>query len=110
MGLPTEAKALLLMETDGHPAQVAEEAVAMQSIAEKAGALKVVAAATAEEATALATARRSAFAALARIQPTTILEDITVPRSELARVVSEIETIARKHQVKVGVFGHFGDG
>lgn len=110
VGLPTEAKALLLMETDGHPAQVAEEAVAMQAIAEKAGALKVVAAATAEEATALATARRSAFAALARIQPTTILEDITVPRSELARVVSEIETIAKKHQVKVGVFGHFGDG
>ena len=110
VGLPTEAKALLLMETDGHPAQVAEEAVAMQAIAEKAGALKVVAAATAEEATALATARRSAFAALARIQPTTILEDITVPRSELARVVSEIETIAQKHQVKVGVFGHFGDG
>lgn len=110
VGLPTEAKALLLMETDGHPAQVAEEAVAMQTIAEKAGALKVVAAATAEEATALATARRSAFAALARIQPTTILEDITVPRSELARVVSEIETIAKKHQVKVGVFGHFGDG
>ncbi len=110
VGLPTEAKALLLMETDGHPAQVAEEAAAMQSIAEKAGALKVVAAATAEEATALATARRSAFAALARIQPTTILEDITVPRSELARVVAEIEKIAQKHQVKVGVFGHFGDG
>ena len=33
---------------------------------------------------ALATARRTAFSALAR-PPTTILEDATVPRSELAR-------------------------
>jgi len=110
VGLPTEAKALLLMETDGHPAQVAEEAAAMQVIAEEVGALKVVKANSAEEATALATARRSAFAALARIQPTTILEDITVPRSELARVVAEIGKIAQKHNVRVGVFGHFGDG
>jgi glycolate oxidase len=110
IGLPTEAKALLLMETDGHPAQVTEEAAAMQAIAEKAGAINVVKANSTEEARALATARRSAFAALARIQPTTILEDITVPRSELAKVVAQIEEIAARHNLKVGVFGHFGDG
>ena len=40
------------------------------------------------EALALAAARRNAFSALARRRPTTILEDVTVPRSELAKMVS----------------------
>ena len=109
-GLPMDAAAMVLMETDGHPAQVAEEAAIMAKIAASAGALDLKAAATPEEALQLATARRSAFSALARIRPTTILEDVTVPRSELALLVRKIGEIARHHNVQVGVFGHFGDG
>ncbi|MDV7392477.1 FAD-linked oxidase C-terminal domain-containing protein, partial [Arthrospira platensis SPKY1] len=41
IGLPTEAAAILLMETDGHPAVVAEEGDAMASIARKQGATDV---------------------------------------------------------------------
>ena len=67
-------------------------------------------AATAEEALRLATARRAAFSSLARIAPTTILEDATVPRSELARMVEHIQQIAEKYQLKIGTFGHMGDG
>ena len=46
------------------------------------------------EATRLATARRSAFSALARVRPTTILEDATVPRSELADMIRFVEAVA----------------
>jgi len=64
----------------------------------------------AEHAVMLATARRSAFAALARIRPTTILEDVTVPRSRLAEMVAFIEETARKYELEIATFGHFGDG
>jgi glycolate oxidase len=110
VGLPQDAEALVLMETDGHPAQVAEEAEAMARIAKEAGAQDVKTAASEAEGAALATARRSAFSALARIRPTTILEDVTVPRSELPALVRAIQSAAEKHSVRVGVFGHFGDG
>ena len=43
-------------------------------------------------------ARRNAFAALARVRPTTILEDVTVPRSELAAMVASSPTRAAAHQ------------
>lgn len=110
VGLPRDAGAVLLMETDGHPAAVAEEAEALGRIAREHHAREVKVAATAGEAAALATARRSAFSAMARLAPTTILEDATVPRSELARMVTRINEIAAKYQVKVGTFGHMGDG
>ena len=58
----------------------------------------------------LASARRSAFSALARVAPTTILEDATVPRSELAPMVRFVEHIARKYRLRIGTFGHMGDG
>jgi glycolate oxidase len=110
VGLPREAEAVLLMETDGHPAVIAEEAEIMAQLARKNGAIEVRIAETAEEALKLATARRSAFAALARVAPTTILEDVTVPRSELAGMVAFIASLAEKHRLRIGTFGHMGDG
>jgi glycolate oxidase len=110
IGLPTDCAALLLMETDGHTAAVADEAEKMLAIAKAHGAREVTIAANAEESMRLASARRSAFSALARMRPTTILEDVTVPRSELATMVSFIAATANRHQLQVGTFGHMGDG
>jgi len=110
VGLPREADSVLLMETDGHPAVVSEEAEIMAKLAKEHGAIEVRVARTTEEAQRLATARRSAFAALARVAPTTILEDVTVPRSELAGMVKFIQELAERHQLRIGIFGHMGDG
>jgi glycolate oxidase len=110
VGLPREAEAILLMETDGHPAVVKEEAEIMARLARERGALEVRLAETAEQAQNLATARRSAFAAVARVAPTTILEDVTVPRSELAGMVQFIQELARRHRLRIAIFGHMGDG
>jgi len=82
----------------------------MAAIARAQGARSVQVAATPEEGAALAAARRSAFSALARVAPTTILEDATVPRSELVTMIRRIEEIGRKYRLKVGTFGHMGDG
>lgn len=110
IGLPTDCQALLLMETDGHPAAVADEAARMMEIARAHGAREVRMAADEAEANRLATARRSAFSALARMRPTTILEDVTVPRSELSKLVAFVAATAKRHQLLVGTFGHMGDG
>lgn len=110
VGLPLDCEALLLMESDGHPAAVAEEAAKMEELARKAGALEVRVAKDDAEANKLATARRSAFSALARLSPTTILEDATVPRSELAKMIRFVAEIAKKYNLRVGTFGHMGDG
>ncbi len=110
VGLPTDCEALLLMETDGHPAQVDEEAARMVEIAKRNGCRDVRVARDDAEANRLASARRSAFSALARMAPTTILEDATVPRSELATMVRFVEDVARRYQLRIGTFGHMGDG
>lgn len=110
IGLPTDCEALLLMETDGHPAQVEEEARIMEATARQNGCREVRVAKDDAEANLLASARRSAFSALARVAPTTILEDATVPRSELATMVRFVEKIAQKYRLRVGTFGHMGDG
>ncbi|MBI4660894.1 MAG: FAD-binding protein [Verrucomicrobia bacterium] len=110
IGLPLDCEALLLMETDGHPAAVAEEATQMQNICREKGCLELRVAKDEAEANKLASARRTAFSALARVAPTTILEDATVPRSELAKMIRFVEAVARRHKLKIGTFGHMGDG
>jgi glycolate oxidase len=110
IGLPLDCEALLLMETDGHPAVVAEEGRRMEELCRQQGAREVRVARDDAEATQLASARRTAFSALARVAPTTILEDATVPRSELAKMIRFIESVAAKHRLRIGTFGHMGDG
>jgi glycolate oxidase len=110
VGFPVDCDALLLMETDGHPAAVAEEAEKMEALARKNGALEIRIAKDDAEAARLAAARRNAFSALARVAPTTILEDATVPRSELAKMVRYVAAVAEKYKLRIGTFGHMGDG
>jgi glycolate oxidase len=62
VGLPLDCEALLLMETDGHPAAVDEEAAKMAELAKKNGAMEVRIAKDDAEATKLATARRPRLA------------------------------------------------
>jgi glycolate oxidase len=110
IGLPRQMAALLLIEVDGHPAMVNEEAAGVQAILEQVKAAEIHIAKDAAEAANLAAARRTALSALARVSPTTLLEDATVPRSRLAETFAEIERLTAKYQLQVGTFGHAGDG
>ena len=109
-GLPTEAQAILLIEVDGHAGQVAEEAEKVVGICKKVGAVTVQAAKDEAQRNKLWEARRAALPALARARPTTVLEDATVPRSQIPAMIRAINEIAKKHQLEVGTFGHAGDG
>jgi glycolate oxidase len=108
-GMPRDAEAVLLIETDGHPAAAREEAEKIVGICEESGA-SVRFAEKEEERERLWKARRAALPALSRIRSTTLLEDATVPRSKVPEMVAEIKRIAEKYGVIIGIFGHAGDG
>lgn len=110
IGLPLDAEAMLLMEQDGNEEQVERDIQQMIRIAELNGATSTALASSNEEAEVLKTGRRAALSALARKRPTTILEDATVPRSEIANMVKAIQQISEKYDVQISTFGHAGDG
>ncbi|MFB9279083.1 FAD-binding oxidoreductase [Cohnella cellulosilytica] len=110
LGLPRDMEAILLIEQDGDPEAVERDIGLIREICEAELADRIDVAENREQAEKLLTARRSAFTALARLRPTTILEDATVPRSRIADMVLRINEIARKHGVSIATFGHAGDG
>ncbi len=110
LGLPTGAGAMLLAETDGHPEVVERDAALIEAIFRDNGATEITRASTAAESDRLKIGRRSAFTSLARVRPTTLMEDVAVPRSELANLVRKIGEISRKNDILIGTFGHAGDG
>lgn len=110
IGLPVDAKAVLLIEQDGPPEVVERDIAKISRLCKENQAFEVSIARTDEEAEALTSARRSALSALSRLKPTTILEDATVPRSEIANMVRAVTEIAHKYDITICTFGHAGDG
>ncbi len=109
-GLPTDAAAVLLIEQDGHPGQVADDLATIERVCREAGAFDLRTATDPAAAEQLWAARRAALPALARLGPVLIMEDATVPRSRLADMVRAIDAAARAQGLRVATFGHAGDG
>jgi glycolate oxidase len=110
-GLPRDAQAMLLLEQDGADEPTARREVeAMAAICRELGATGVQVAANAEERDALWAARRSVSAALGRIRPNKLGEDIVVPKSQVPAMIAAAGEIARRYELPIPVFGHAGDG
>jgi glycolate oxidase len=109
-GLPVDAAALLLIEVDGHPAQVEDEAAMVEKICKENGATEMKVAKDAAERDAVWQARRDALPALANLKPTCVLEDATVPRSKIPAMIEALDDIAKQLDLTIGTFGHAGDG
>lgn len=110
LGLPTTIESLLMIEVDGRRTAVEEDAETIKAVCLRHKSAQLLEAADIEDAARLRSARKVAFSALARVRPTTILEDATVPRSEVAVMLEHINTIASRHNLTFGNFGHAGDG
>lgn len=110
IGLDTGAGALLIFGQDGDPHAVERDLARIARACEAESATDVrIAGSPAEAATVLA-ARRAVLPSLSRLEPLTILEDATVPRSRIAEMVEHIQVVAERHGLKIGTFGHAGDG
>jgi glycolate oxidase len=110
LGLPVDTEAMLLIEVDGRKAIVDEDASLVSEICSRHNATSVKVARDEQESVKLKVARRAAFTSLARVKPTTIMEDVAVPRADLARLVARISEIGKRNGVLIGNFGHAGDG
>ncbi len=109
-GLPVEAGALLLIELDGYPEQVEDDAQKVIARCKKHKATQTKVAQNDAEREKIWQARRSALSALAKIKPTLVLEDATVPRSRIPQMVEGLSRIADNYKLTIGTFGHAGDG
>lgn len=107
---PPEAGAMLVIEVDGLPAGVAEEAAVVEAALRDAGALGVDRAATADERDRLWEARRELSFALRAAAPRKINHDVSVPRGRVPQLFALIARLEREHDLWIPSFGHAGDG
>ncbi|MHB0866707.1 MAG: FAD-binding oxidoreductase [Thermoleophilia bacterium] len=108
--LPSDAAAAILVEIDGQSHAVREEAEAALSICQKAGGTLHRESHSNVEAEKLWEARRSISAALGRMAPARVGEDISVPVSKVPEMMAAIQQIAQRRGLSIAVFGHAGDG
>jgi glycolate oxidase len=109
-GLPTDAEAILLIEVDGHPNAVADEIASVREICKQVGAREIRMAKNDKERQELWKARKLVSPAIAKIKPTKISEDATVPRSKIPDMFKRLKEIRAKYNIDLVVFGHAGDG
>ena len=110
LDLPEDSGAMLLIEVDGEPSLVAHQARIVADLCRQCGAMAVSVAKDHESAEILWEARRNVSPSLHKLRPHKINEDIVVPRSSLAELISFLETMSRKYGLPIPAFGHAGDG
>jgi glycolate oxidase len=108
-GLPVEAGALLLAQSDVPGSGAEHEAEAILEACLATGAMEGYRSEDPDQAEMLLGARRMAIPAL-EAKGDWLLDDVAVPRSNLAEAVAAIGDIAARHDVLIGTFGHAGDG
>jgi len=110
LNLP-EVEAILIAETDGHTWEETQfQLNKVIEIFKKNNASTVKQAATKEEAEALWTARKSAYAVMSRINNSLAVEDLSVPMSKVPNILKTISDLAKKYDLKIPTVGHAGDG
>jgi glycolate oxidase len=109
LGLDRDAAAMLMIESDAPEAAADEELSRAETVCTGVGATTTVRSQTPAEADMLRQARRSAHWALEKLGDVK-MEDVGVPRSRVPDMLRAIEAIAARHDVRIGTFGHAGDG
>jgi glycolate oxidase len=107
---PETGDTMLLCEFEGPDREVLESAEKLEGLLYEAGAKRVIRAKDESTREKLWTFRRSISGALAKLAPVKINEDICVPRSNFARLVSRLYEIEEMYGNPVLGFGHAGDG
>lgn len=110
-GLPIEAGAILITEVDGNlPEEITYQLEKIEEKFRENGCSEFKKASSEAEAKEIWFARRNASPSVTIYGNKKLNEDITVPRSQLPRLLARIEEIAHEYQVKIPCFGHTGDG
>jgi D-lactate dehydrogenase (cytochrome) len=109
-GLPVEAGALLILEVDGYPESLTSQMDEVAAWLEKNGAFGLRIAKDNAERERIWFGRKSAVGALARLAPSYLLLDGTVPRSRMGEALEATNAICDEYGLRVGYVAHAGDG
>jgi glycolate oxidase len=109
-GLPDDAAALLLAQSDLPEPAAAAEIALIQAEFEAAGAREVLASTDPVESEALFDARRLAYPALEQRGDALLTEDVCLPRGRLADMLARVEEIGAAHDTLIANIAHAGDG
>ena len=109
-GYPKDAAAVLLVELDGHPAQLREESQAIEKTLKAHRALRVEEARDPEQRARLWKGRKEAFGAMGRQAPDLYIQDVVVPRSKLPEVLAKVCAICDELELNLANVFHAGDG
>lgn len=107
---PAGTGALLLIEVDGLPVQVAAEAKRVAEACRAAGATELLRAADEEERQELWKVRREISPSLKVITPLKFNHDVVVPKARVPELFVLVAEIRRRFSLRIPCFGHVGDG
>jgi len=107
---PLEAAAVLLVEADGTPVEVAAEMADIIAVLKASGATEVRVSENEAQRLLYWSGRKAAFPAVGRISPDYYCIDGTIPRAALPRVLRQIETWAQEYGLPCANVFHAGDG
>lgn len=107
---PAGTQAMLLIEVDGLPHVIGEEARLVQVACADAGALDVLVSHDEVSREALWRVRRDLSLALRAIAPLKINHDVVVPKGRIPDLYALVQRLEGEHDLRIPSFGHAGDG
>ena len=110
VGLPLDCEALLLMETDGHPGAVADEAAKMERSPARTAPSRCALPRTTPRRPSWPPPGAAPFRPSLASRPPPSSKTPPCPRSELAKMIRFVAGVAAKYKLRIGTFGHMGDG
>ena len=109
-GYPLDCATVLLIEVDGLGDDLERQAQAIAELCRQHGAREVRVARNEAERAALWAGRRGAFGAVARITPSYLVCDGTVPRTALPAALRKVAEVSKKYDLQIPNVFHAGDG
>ena len=109
-GYDLTAAAILLVESDGTPEEVADQVREIEQVLRAAGASSLRVSGSEAERLRLWSGRKNAFPAAGRISPDYYCMDGTIPRKHVGRVLEAIEDMEARYELRCMNVFHAGDG
>ena len=107
---PEGTGAILLIEVDGVPAAVSEEAGRVEQACRDAGSTEVLRARDEAQRTELWRVRREISLSLKMVAPLKFNHDLVVPKGRIPELFALVHRVRREFRLRIPLFGHAGDG
>lgn len=110
LSLPENVGAMLMIEVDGSEESISHDANAVDMASRIDGHIETVKAESDDEIKALWETRKALSPCLRKIAPKKINEDIVVPVSNMATLITGLDKLSSHYKIPIVNFGHAGNG